>query len=209
MLRVVGDLAPTGADLVHPGLAMAAAVVNAWLGREVLQGGVVLGPSGGIAVLGPSRAGKSTVLASAMLAGHTVVADELVVVDRGRALAGPATMSVRGDSARALAITDDRCRALRGQDAITIPVGDAPSAVPLIGWVELGWGATPSVRSLGPAARLAALGRHRRHGNLHHRADALMALAELPGWSFVRPPDPAGRAAGDALIDRLLHTDHH
>lgn len=199
-LRLVAHAHPGAqvADLVHPGLAQAAAIVSAWLGRTPLQGGAVLTPAGSaVAVLGATRAGKSTLLASLAAAGRPVLCDELVVVDEGCVAAGPRQFAVRRPGSGA-------AQAWQGA-ATLVPRGDGPSTAPLAGWVSLAWGPSLALEPLGTRDRAAVLGAHRLHGDLQPDAAPFLDLLALPGWRLTRPRDVAALPASvELLVDGPL-----
>ena len=67
-------------------------------------------------------------------------------------------------------------------------LGPIAPALPLRGWITLGWGDDVSVLSIPPAERIAIL---LRHASLTVVADThpltLLELAGLPAWNLVRP----------------------
>ena len=98
-LTVLADSRLPDADLGAPLCrGPPAAVFARWRGLETLHGGAFVDDRGGAwAVLGDRGAGKSSLLAALALAGHEVVADDLLVLDGGDCFAGP---EVRGPEGR-------------------------------------------------------------------------------------------------------------
>ncbi|HEX6596847.1 MAG TPA: hypothetical protein VF045_07925, partial [Acidimicrobiales bacterium] len=89
---------PPDADLLHPYLAPAAALVWRWGGHEALHAGAFAGRAGAVLLLGAKAAGKSTTLAWLADAGVPVLSDDLAVIDGAEVLAGPRSIDLRPES---------------------------------------------------------------------------------------------------------------
>ncbi len=176
-----------GADVVaHPGLAGIGMIFARWLGRSAFHGGAVLGPSGAWGLVGSRGAGKSTTLAALKLAGHAVLADDLVVLEQGCALAGPRTLDLRPTAAEHLP-GDFEVVTVRGGERRRLMLGPTPTSVPFRGWVFLGVARGVSVERIAPADRLAALGEHLAVRLLPRDPTAFLELASLPAYRLRRP----------------------
>jgi hypothetical protein len=190
-LMVHERLGFTELDLLLPGLARAAAVVHAWAGREVFQGGAVATAGGTIAVLGPRGAGKSTLLAGCLRAGAEVIADEIVVIGNdGTVAVGPRALVVRDDVAELVEADAPRAVAPAGWSGTgrLVRLGGAPVFGPLVGWVVLSWGEACELRPLRGSERMVELGARRLHGDLQRSSSSFLELASLPAWRLTRPP---------------------
>jgi len=104
LVTVFAEREPEDAEVIHPYLWPAAAVLSRWAGRETLHAGAIVlpGSPGAWVVLGASGDGKSSLLASVAMAGCTVAVDDLVVVDGTDCYAGPRCIDLKPDAARAL-----------------------------------------------------------------------------------------------------------
>src|SRR4051794_28131012 len=126
---------PTDADLLHPYLATAAALMWQWDGHEALHAGAVEIGGQAVLVFGDKEAGKSTTLAwLAETEGVPVIADDLVVVREGGALAGPRSLDLRADAA---VRGDDR---VRDGERRRVTLREARASAPIGGAVVLAWG---------------------------------------------------------------------
>ncbi len=171
------------AAIVHPGLSAPSAVVSWWLGRTPLHASAVVVGGRAWALVGARGSGKSTMAALLADAGCGFLADDLVVVDGGRAYAGPAAVDLRADAggrlgAQALGRVGSRERWRR-------PVAAAAPDAPLGGLVLLEW--SDGVPQVGPAAvpeRMAAIAAHQM---LPLRPDAVLDLVALPAVALRRP----------------------
>jgi hypothetical protein len=181
-------LSPSDRDpelMAHPGLVLPAALFAHWEGRATVHGGAFVANGRGWGVCGNKGSGKSTTLAALALAGTPVLADDMVVVDDGRLLAGPRVVDLRPSSARGLSLPPD-VQLVRGRSRLTPP--QAPAEVPLGGWIFLAWGRTASLRRLEPGdvlARLAAA--HTLAPVLNLSPTALLDLAGHPALELRRP----------------------
>lgn len=173
--------------LVHPHLAPVAAIASRWLGRESFHAGAVVIGDGAWGVLGDKEAGKSSTLAWLALAGHPVLADDLVVLDGGSVLAGPRSIDLREPSALQLGVGEPLGRiGLRNRWRLQLP--PAPTALPLRGWIVLTWGdGPPSLHALEGAARLQAILPHRAVRLTPTDPGRLVALSALPCHELCRP----------------------
>lgn len=167
---------------MHPYLVPAAAAFCSWSGREAYHAGAVVLGGRAWAVVGDRQAGKSSTLAVLASRGYPVLADDLLVLDGHRVLAGPRLIDLRAPAAARLGIHEQLSSAREG-GRWRMPIGPAPEAE-LAGWIYLRWGTEVAVRHvpLGErVARLIALGPTQR--------TAVLTLTALPTYELVRPPD--------------------
>jgi hypothetical protein len=194
------------ADLVHPCLWPAAAVFSRWLGAETLHGGAFADSSGGAwAVLGAQGAGKSSLMAALALAGHQVLADDLVVVDGRECFAGPRCIDLRPETVDALGLAR-KTSPVRSTHRWRLALGPSDGRFPLRGFVHLAWGSGFKIQPLTPGEHLGLLVGHRRVAALGADHGHLLDLAGLPAFRLIRP------RARDALTDtcgRLLAAISH
>jgi hypothetical protein len=171
--------------LLHPYLALAAALAAQWLGRWVLHGGA-FGYSGRAwGLLGDKDAGKSSTLATLLHKGHAVLSDDLLVLNRTELFCGPRCIDLRREAAEALGgkaigVVGDRLR-------WRLRPGAVPPSVNLGGLIHLEWGELLAVEPLGPEDRLDRVIRNTYFPPSPGDALALLELAGLPAWRLVRP----------------------
>jgi hypothetical protein len=179
-----GDL--RAEELVHPYLAPGAAVLARWTGRESFHAGAILGGGGAWAVLGDRESGKSSTLGRLALDGHGVLADDLVVLDGARALAGPRCIDLRPDAAAHLG-AGEPLGVVGSRERWRLRLDAVPAAVPLRGWIVLEWADEVAVEPVRGSDRLMALIPHRSVRLEPPDAGALVELASLPVLAFRRP----------------------
>lgn len=192
---------PDGHELAHPCLSAVGLVFARWDGRVALHaGGIVVGGRAW-GVLGAREAGKSTTLAHLARAGHGVLCDDLLVIDQGRACAGPRTLDLRPETAQRL--DGEHLVEVRQGQRHRLLLPPAPATVPLGGFLVLGVGDTVSVEPVPAVERLAALQPHVTLQQIGLPAAGLLELVGVPMWRVNR-----SRAWADLprLIDRLVAT---
>jgi hypothetical protein len=189
---------PIGADeLAHPYLAPAAALMWQWAGAEALHAGAVAIGDGAVIVLGDKGSGKSTTLASlATEHGCTPLADDLVVIRDGRALAGPRSLDVRAGEP----VVGGRL--VRGGDRTRIDLGPAPRSLPVTGAFVLTWGRSTQLEAIPPRERLPVLIAQRSYP-LPGDPRALLDVAACPMFRLTRPEGSAERLETLALLERF------
>jgi hypothetical protein len=179
--------APVGDhELVHPYLGTVAAVFATWLGRECFHAGCFAADGGAWALLAEREGGKSSLLAWLALQGVSIVSDDILVLEGGRAYAGPRSIDLREEPARrlgvgeALGVVGVRKRWRQRTDP-------APSGLPLRGWILLAWGPELSVLPLPAAERLATLASQVAIARPPDDPRVLLDLAALPAFELRRP----------------------
>jgi hypothetical protein len=192
---------PADDALVHPHLAAAAAGRNRLLGREVLHAGAVVIDGVGWAIAGPNEAGKSTMLAALAALGHPVLSDDLLVVERGTAFAGPRCADLREPTPVGGL---SKPRPVRAGERWRVLLPPAPTSVPLAGFLFLRWETGPLVlEPVGAAERMRRLAPLRRWRFLPTRPAGLLDLTTLPAFDFARPRGREPVAAARALLQSL------
>lgn len=191
-------------ELAHPFLARPAAVLATWRGHVALHAGAVLARGAAWLVAGTRETGKSSLLAALAVAGHDVLADDVVVATAdGAAFAGPRSVDLRTKDTPlgGAALTPSR-RHTRWR----LRLGPVPAEVPLRGLVSLEWGDEVRVEPLDAAERFAFLQARLTLGRLPLDRRPLLALTALPGFRLVRPRRwDAVPAAIEALVAATGH----
>jgi hypothetical protein len=174
------------AELVHPLLAPAAAVMAYWLERESFHASGFVAGGGVWGLIGARGSGKSTTVARLALDGVGIACDDLLVVEGSSALAGPRSVDLRREAAEQLG-TGEALGVVGARERWRLRVGAVPSSLPLKGWVFLAWGERVEAVQVAPRERLTRL--HANRGvNLAPRAPAvLLELAALPSLELRRP----------------------
>jgi hypothetical protein len=188
--------------LVHPLLAPVGAVMAYWLGRESVHAGAIVVGGRVWGLVGERGAGKSTTVACCVVRGCGLVSDDLLVLDQGRAFAGPRSIDLRREAAERLGVgealgvvgTRERWR------IVAEPVGPR---LELAGWIFLAWGERLGAVPVSAAERLRRL--HLNRGVTVPPRDpaALLDVATLPGWELRRP---RGWESLTAAVELLLAT---
>jgi hypothetical protein len=201
LFRVPTPLSP--AALLHPYLAPVATVVAHWGGRESLHAAALVVDGRAWAILGAREAGKSSTVAWCAREGVGVLCDDILVLDRELALAGPRVIDLREEPARrlgageALGVVGERERWRMRLDPV-------PPAVPLAGWVSLAWDDHVELEPVPVADRIPLLVGARGLRVPARDPALLVELAALPALELRRPrgwdslPGAAGR-----LLDAL------
>jgi len=172
--------------LLHPLLGLPAAIANHWLGRQPLHGGAFVHEARAWALLGVRGAGKSATLGCLLRNGHAIVTDDVLIVDGTSVVAGPRFVDLRPDAARLfggepVGLLGSRRRWRLRPDAV-------PASMHLAGFAVLEWGKSTILEPLDPATRLRTLIANSVFRPNRAAAGALLELAALPAWRFVRPP---------------------
>jgi hypothetical protein len=178
----------TAEMLVHPYLAFPAAVVNHWLGRVALHAGCIVVDDAAIAILGTKGAGKSSTMAAAARAGYEVLAEDLLIVDGGEAMAGPRAIDLRADAAAEFGGRYLGVVGARERWRIALPPALVSSA-PLRAVVILSWGDPIAARPLAMAERVGPILASCALGDGWIAPGAALELFDTPAWEIVRPRD--------------------
>lgn len=138
------------------------------------------------ALLADRHHGKSSLLGCLSLDGHSVVSDDVLVVEGNILYAGLRCIDLREDVAERLGAG----RRLEGQrrDRWRLDLGPVAAEVPLAGWIFLSWGDRMEITPVSASQRLHGLIEH--HLGLPvsaQRPEALLDLARLQAWELRRP----------------------
>jgi hypothetical protein len=178
---------PSDSALVHPHLASVAVVSAHWVGRESFHAGgfVVNGQVWG--VLGDRYAGKSSFLALLALAGIPVLCDDVLILDKTTALAGPRSIDLRATAAQHLGVGEP-LGVMGTRERWRLTLAPVNPEVPLAGWVSLCWDDQTEVHRPRGADRLRLLGSHRGSSLYPSGPAGLIDLSGLPFLQLCRPP---------------------
>jgi hypothetical protein len=181
---------PPAADVLHPCLAPAAAIVHVWAGREAIHAGAFITPAGTVLLLGGKEAGKSSVLAwLAAELDQQVLADDLCVLIDGEVLPGPCCVDLREPTVRRYGMRwGGRLVRSRDRTRLTLdPASAGPTAV--AGIVVLGWAESVRFEPVPLDDRLGLLVNQRYFGGLEADPVALLDLIATPMFRLLRPRD--------------------
>jgi hypothetical protein len=191
-------------EIVHPYLAAPAIIVSHWLGRIAFHAGGFVYRGGAWGVAGSRGAGKSSLLAALALAGHGIVADDVLVLDGATAFAGPRSVDLRAEAARRLGVGEDiGVAGLRPRLRLRLPP-IAPQ-LPFRGWVFLAWGDAPRMVRVGPSDRLGRLLEAAALRVTPAEPERMLELAAQPAWTLERPRD--WHRMGDSLRRLIMTLD--
>jgi hypothetical protein len=193
---------PPAADVLHPYLAPAAAVLHAWDGRETIHGGAFRTPDGAVMLLGDKEAGKSSMLAwlSAEL-DQEVITDDLCVLASGAVLPGPSCIDLREPTANRYASRwSGQLVRSDGRMRLGLRSGGT-DRVPLAGTVVLGWAERIGIEPVPPAERLGLIAAQRYFSSLQADPVAVLDVLTRPMIRLLRPRDLSSLpAAAEALL---------
>ena len=190
------------AELVHPLLAPAAAVVAYWLGREPFHASGFVRDGRVWGLIGDRGSGKSTTVARLALEGIDIACDDLLVADALDVLAGPRSVDLRRDPAAHLQV-GEALGVVGARERWRLRVGPVASRLPLVGWIFLAWGDRTEAVQLSASERVARLGANRAVRVPSRNPAALLDHAALPGWELRRP---RGFSSLQGAVQCLLET---
>jgi hypothetical protein len=190
--------------LVHPYLAPAAAIAGYWLKREAFHAGAFLLEDGVWGVIGDKESGKSSLLADLSRRGHGVVADDALVLEQDVVFAGPRSIDLRREPARALN-AGESIGTVGDRERWRLRLGPVASTSRLRGWVMLAWGDSLELSLVSPGDRLHELLAHRMIKGLPPpKPGLLLELSALPAFRLSRPRSWAQlEIATSRLVDAL------
>lgn len=172
--------------VVQPHLASAASVAGAWLGRDVFHAGAIVVDGQAWGLLAGKEGGKSTTLAHMFRRGVHVLTDDALVIEDGRALAGPRCVDLRPQSAQALSV--GRPLGVVGtRERWRVYVGECEASYPLGGWVLLEWAPLATATPVPSRDRLDILLRHRALPLPWVAAPVFLQLVARPMLRWSRP----------------------
>jgi hypothetical protein len=190
-------------ELVHPYMAPVAAILAYWLRRESFHAGAFAHDGGVWAVLGDRESGKSSTLAWLALQGHSVVSDDMLVLEGTAAFAAPRSIDLRPEAARQLGV-GEALGIVGTRERWRLKVGSVDSGMPVRGWVFLAWGPQLQIERLPASRRVPRLAAQRGVRLPPFEAASLLELAALPAWELKRPRGwDSLRAAGERLLETI------
>lgn len=189
--------------LVHPYLAIPAGIAGHWHGRQVFHGGAFVVDDNAWGIVGDKEGGKSSTLAWLDRLGVDVLADDLLVIDHGEALAGPRCIDLRAETASVLG-GGVRIDGADGRDRWRLRTRTTATAAPFRGWIFLAWANEQSFEPVAPSERVPRVFAHRSVITVDADPLAFLDLASLPCIEFGRPHglEQMGGAI-EALLERL------
>jgi hypothetical protein len=151
-------------------------------------------------VLGDKGSGKSSTLASLARLGIPIMADDVLVLDRADALAGPRSIDLRTDAARQLG-AGEPLGVIGTRERWRLGLDPVEPELPFKGWVRLRWSPETTVEPVRGAERLRELFRHRGMQAPFQGSERLIELSSLP---FLELSRPNGWGSIDGSLERLL-----
>jgi hypothetical protein len=190
--------------MIHPGLSLIAAIASRWLGRDAFHAGAFLTKAGAWAVIGGREVGKSTTLGHLAAKGLGIVADDVLIIEDGHALAGPRCIDLREGAASWLGHGADSVVTIGQRRRWRTHVPAVPPAVPLRGWILPAWGDGVELESVAVIHRLPLLYANLALTQIPRYPERLLRLAALPFFTLRRPRrwETMDEAAA-TLLDRL------
>lgn len=197
---IVSAATASGHAVVHPFLGGAASIVARWHGWESLHAGAFLMNGKAWGVLGERAAGKSSLLALLHLRGRSVLADDILVIERGTVFAAPRSLDLRRETAERYGAGDHLGR-VGARERWRVGLGPVPNRATLGGWIHLAWGDRVEVKPVHGHGRLTRLAAQLTIPDVPADAAALLELAALPSVELRRPRDWVhADVAADALL---------
>ncbi len=195
---------PLGAaDLVHPYLAPAAAVVARWVGRQSFHGGAFVVDGGVWALLGDRETGKSSTLAWLAAQGVAIVCDDMLICADGLTFVGPRALDLREEPAKRLGV-GEYIGVVGARERWRLLLPAVPERLPLRGFVYLAWADGLTLGEVSPGERLARLFVHAGLRLPPVHPEALLDLVALPAFELGRPHGWGSlRRAGELLLGSL------
>jgi hypothetical protein len=193
---------PSAAELIHPFLAPAAAVLGYWHDREAFHAGAFVYRDASWGLIGEREAGKSTLLASLALRGIPIVSDDMLVLDGDVPLAAPRSIDLRENAAGHLGV-GDLLGTVGTRQRWRLRLGPVEPP-PLRGWIFLRWSRDARWQALPARERIERLSAQRGLRIPPRNPAALLDLAALPSWELGRPDSLRSlERSVDLMLDRL------
>ena len=170
-------------EIIHPLLGRMLTLLAPDRGIDAVHAGGLLGRDGAWAVIGDREAGKSSLLAQCHRDGAHVLADDIVVLEGLRCLAGPRFIDLRVGAAERLGPGIPA----RGGTKQRIRLPPAPAEVQMAGVIHLAWGETTDLIELRPPDCIARLVNHRATRLWPRSLPLVLDLATLPTYELRRP----------------------
>jgi hypothetical protein len=202
---ILFDLAdpPVPDALLHPLGTIPLAILARWRGDITLHAGGFAAAGGAWAVLGEREAGKSTMLATLVRRGLSLVSDDLLTVLDGHVWPGPGCVDLRPDVAARFPGARD-LGMVAGRRRFRLSSPPTSERLPLKGIFVLGWHEEPgvAVEPLTVEQRLELLYEF-EYVALVGAADPtkLLELLDVPAWRITRRRE---WDATDEAVDAIL-----
>lgn len=198
-LQVTAD-APL-CELVHPYLAAVGMLTAYWGDRLAIHAGAFGADGRAWLIVGTKGGGKSTTLATLDLAGYSVLADDMAVIDHDLTVhRGPRMIDLRPDAAAVLGVGED-IGVLGVRERWRYRIENGPLTLSLGGIVVPVWG-DPAVELVRGSERLALLAPHLALRVPAPWDELFMDVAlSVPVYRWSRPP---GLEDAQNAIDQLL-----
>lgn len=175
-------------ELVHPYLSSIGAMAAYLRGEESFHAGAVVVDRRAFAVVGDREAGKSSLLAAFAARGTPVLCDDMLIVRRGRALAGPRSVDLRHEAAAALGL-GDAIGIVGTRERWRLQLPPVEAELELGGWIFLDWSHELSVDPMAASERVRRLTAARGALLPPTHPAALLELGSLPAFTLRRPRD--------------------
>jgi hypothetical protein len=195
---------PSPHGLAHPYLASTGVGVSPWLGRTTFHASAFVLDGGVWGVLADRDQGKTSVLAWMGLHGHPVFTDDVLVVDAEVAYAGPRLLDLRQSAAEHFGV-GDYLGVVGTRERWRVYQPPVEAALPLRGWITLGWDDDISVEACSAEERSAVLAANK--GLLVPETDPLLWFALL-GRPLLRLRRPRDWSQVDVSMHALLDAVH-
>jgi len=190
-------------ELLHPYLGYAASIFHRWAGRVSFHAGAAVVGDGVWGLLGERESGKSSTLAWLALAGFGVLCDDMLVLDRTTAFAGPRLVDLRPATASLLEV-GEALGVVGTRERFRLGLNGVEPELPLKGFVFLAWGPRVELARVSVPERLLRLTSELSLRRVPTNPGALVELAGLPFWELRRPHGlDSLEAAGRRLLDEL------
>lgn len=189
--------------VVHPYLAPVAGLVSHWHGRESIHAGAFAVDGGVWGLLGERGGGKSSTLARLALDGVPIVTDDVLVLERGTAFAGPRVIDLRREPAEALGIGEP-LGILGARERWRLGVDDIRGALPFRGWVFLTWADELSITPVAAEPRFQRLVEARAIRLTPRDPRSLVELAARPAYELRRPKSWSSLGTATQLLLETL-----
>jgi hypothetical protein len=175
----------SGEALIHPYLALPAAIGSRWMGRQVIHAGAFLRDGRAWALTAGRGGGKSSTLGELLARGTPILTDDLAMIDGGTMFSGPRSIDLRKEAANLLG--GDPLGFLGSRERWRLRPPPTPMSAPLAGFVTLEWGEALRMEPLDARERLEHIAEHSFMGPARADQLATLTLAALPAWRLIRP----------------------
>ncbi len=188
-------------QIAHPCLSTVGRLFGRWDGRLPFHASAVIADGAAWGVLGSKEAGKSTTVACLADAGYGVLSDDVLVLDRRMALAGPRLIDLRLSAADHLG--RDRLVSVRKGERFRLVLPAVAPEVPFAGFLVLSAGEDVAIERVALADRLEILRHYLTIRRWGVPGPVLLELVSMPMYRVQRSREWARLPL---LVDRLSKT---